>query len=313
MTPAVRIFERASRIAPLGLCVWDPVAATHRVPGLAVDVFDPTQPERRVRAFENPSGVYCAIDVPGLRHFEFGVRRREDDGLPPWVGDSDEAFSAARRRYRVEINDPRGRFLPLALDADLPARGLLARPLREASPPTPWRLPTESNTPSLAAACIPLFPAPARPLPGTLAVIRAQLREVGSERPAAWALLTATVDGTPRGFGMADGEGRIILAFPYPDRTLPPRQSPPAARNDFAWTVELQAHYRPRATGAAPIVMPDLAETLSQLAHPAMLLQSTSSPPRALQPRPLSYPLPLTVCSEMPPPQRSGYLFVAAT
>jgi hypothetical protein len=167
-------------------------------------------------------------------------------------------------------------------------------------------LPGEAGSPPrLLIEGIPLFSAPQRPVPEPLAVLYAQLRESGdARRPAPWALLAASVEGEVRGAGLADREGRVAVMFPYPE---PPRitlSSPPEARSEFHWQVELQAYYGVASPPAPGI--PDLAAVLSQLELPRELVGSTLSPGAPLPALALEYRVPLTARTEA-----SSYLLVS--
>jgi hypothetical protein len=277
---AHRVLERVTRNTPLGVRFWDPAEATSVVEGLVVEVFPRANPRARTRAVPNRSGVYVAQTLSA-----FGpAGSPPGPGLRDWEGSdaaADELWAVAPRPYRIEVRDPHGRFVPFAFDADLPARGLLTWLAPWLSPPQPVALPGEPGSPPrLLLERIPLFSAPARPVPAPLAVVRAQLREQGAQGPAAWSLLAAAVDGEVRGLGMADAEGRVAVMFPYPE---PPRMtlaSPPEARNDFTWPVELTA-YVPAAPSppGPPPELPDLAEVLGALASPRAVVESLGSPP----------------------------------
>jgi hypothetical protein len=269
----VRVLERVARNAPLGLRFWDVAGATSTVYGLRVEVFPRANPRARTLASINGSGVYVthhlpmAPPPPGPREFEFS------DSEP------DELWPATTRGYRVEVSDPDGRFLPVAFDADLPARGLFTWRAPWLSPPEPVALPTESGSPAvLLIERVPLFSAPSRPVPSPLAVVYAQLRELGSGQDAAWCLLTVAIDGVVRGVGLADAQGRIAVIFPYPE---PPRMSlasPPEARNDFTWQLALSAFgFSASPPGAVPAV-PDLADIFASLSTPRTVVESTVSP-----------------------------------
>lgn len=295
MTASVRILETVRRNAPFGLKVWDVAAATAQVDGLEIDVVGRGS---RTRAQANRSGVYCAFAIPGLNAFELG----DADDATAWAG--------ALRRYRIEVSDPAGRFLPFAFAADLPAKGLFNWLAPWMSPPQPFVPPTEYGSPPTAMVDqVPLFSSSARSAPGTLALVRAELREFGTNRPAAWCLLSVSIDGLTRGIGLADSEGRAAVFFPYPERPKPVLASPPSPTNDFRWYAELAAYYLPRPTGVPAPPIPDLADVLAQLTAPCILLQSTASPLVPLGAQPLEYRVPLTARTAAPGGQ-SSYLFV---
>ncbi len=295
---SVVVLESVQRNAALGLRFWDTAAATSSIDGLEVDVFPRARPGSRTRALVNRSGVYVALGIAGLREFEFS------DAPDPWAG--------ALRPYRVEVRDPLGRFLPLAFDADLPQLGLYTWREDWFSPPRVVSLPGQPGSPpQFLIERIPLFSAPQRPLPEPLAVVYAQLREAGTERAAAWALASASIDGEVRGLGLADGEGRIAVMFPYPE---PPRvtlSSPPTAHNDFHWQVALQAYYQAGSPPQAAAAIPDLGAVLAQLDAPRELLGSTLSPPAPLPELPLEYRVPLSARTGATPAGPSSFLFVS--
>jgi hypothetical protein len=301
MSAAVRVLERVVRQAPFGMRLWDPATASQQVPGLQVDLSPHARPGQRVRAFVNPSGVYCAQGLPGLTAFEHAD------------ADTPADWTAALRGFRVEVLDPAGRFLPLAFDADLPHQGLLDPSLIGSPLPGPFPLPeSPPASPPAALPRVTLFSAPSRPVPSALAAVRAQLWETPAGRPAAGCLLAATIDGVTRGLGLADREGRVLVLFPYPARPRPTLTSPPSPKNDFSWTLTLTAYYRPRPAGVPAPAIPELADLQAQLASPRMLLDALS-PPQPLPPLPLEYAVPLTVRTRGAPVEESSYLFVDAT
>jgi hypothetical protein len=282
-TAAVRVFETVQRHCALGLRFWDVAAATSQIDGLEVDVFPVSRPHLRRRARQTLSFVYGVSGLAGLAAFELG------DAPPP------DAWAIALRRYRVEVRDPRGRFLPVAFDADLPARGLFQWRASWLSPPQSIALPTEPGSPPLPLLDrIPLFSAPSRPAPEPLATIHAELA-FEDERPCAWALLQASI-GESHGLGLADERGRVVVHFPYPPPPRVPLTSPPSPRDDFHWDVTLTALLQPPASppAAAPAI-PDLDAVLRQLDFPQRLVGSAGSPGSELDPQPLEYRVPLTV------------------
>lgn len=245
MMTDVTILERFARTGPLGVRFWDAVERAFVADELVVRLRPKTASAPRVVATANTAAIFAPIDLPGLREAEHAA--------------GDDAFWAAvvKRHYVVEVEDPRGRFLPFAFDADLPNRGLFVWSCTGA----PAGGPSDG---------VPLFSSPSRPLAPMRAVLRADLRDATSARPAAGAVLTATIDGTLTVTGIADGQGRVAIQFPYPEpRDFPaigdgssptaPFGTPLAA---YAWPVTLTARYAPSAT-AYP-AYPDLCTTLHQ-------------------------------------------------
>lgn len=281
MSLALRPLEVPQRNAALGLRFWDVAAATPLIDGLLVEVVSRTNPRVRKSALPNRSGVYVAHSVSGLHDFEFDARPPEQ----LWA-------NATLHGYRVEVQDPHGRFLPLAFDIDLPVRDLYTWIAPWSSPLQPIALPgTTGSPPQLLIERVPLFSAPSRLVPEPLAVVYAQLRELNSQRVPAWGLLGVSIDGAQRGLGLADEQGRVAVMFPYPEPPRMPLASPPEVRSDFRWTVELSAFWSPPSPPVAAPAIPDLAEVLAQLAIPCTVIDSTSSP---AAPRRLDYRVPMT-------------------
>lgn len=309
MSTALR--DTVQRNVALGLRFWDMAAATSLVDGLVVEVFPKANPHARRHALPNPSGIYVAHALAGLRTFEF---RESTDDAPvdaPWR-DAHAGSPSLAATYRIEVRDPRGRYLPIAFDADLPARGLLSWLAPWLSPPQPIALPGGSPaSPQVLLDRIPLFSAPSRPTPEPLAVVRAQMREAGSARVAAWALLGVEIDGDLVGLGLADREGRVAVHFPYPEPPRTPLSSPPEARSDFRWTVGLTAYVAasspPPAVSDIPAI-PDLADVLAQLASPRAIVDGLVSP---VSPRRLEYRVPMTARTEGQPEADASWLLVS--
>lgn len=268
----VRVLERLARNAALGVRFWDTAHGSTAIDGLLVEVFARANPAARTIAKPSPGGVYVAHALRGLRDFEF------DDAEPAVL------WATATSPYRVEVRDPHGRFLPIAFDADLPARGPFTWTAPWLSPPRPIVLPVAPGSPpQLMLERVPLFSAPSRPVPDPLAVLYAQLRQAGTDREAAWWLLGVSIDGVARGLGLADERGRVTVMFPYPE---PPRMSlasPPESRNDFTWQVELAAYATPGSPPPPTPAIPDLGDVFAALATPRNVIESTVSPPPPLR------------------------------
>ena len=277
---ALRPVERVARNAALGVRFWDIATGDLAVDGLRVEVFHRANPYVRAVARPGPSGVYVAHAVPGLREFEFA------DAEPAGA-----LWPAATRAYRIEVSDPQSRYLPLAFDADLPARGLFTWLAPWLSPPRAVPFPfTPGSPPPAMVDRIPLYSAPSRPPPDPLAVVHAHLVEEGTRRELAWALLGASIGGVPCGLGLADQRGRVMILFPYPE---PPRRvlsSPVPAHDDFAWEVELTAFGVTPSPAREPAPFADLALVFESAAFPRALAGSPGSPSFPLR---LAYRQPL--------------------
>jgi hypothetical protein len=254
MTLEFRELERVARVAPFGVQFRDRLSDSPVRQGLQVALHPRERPERRVLAQPNASGVYVVHEAPGLRRATFGR--------------GDGAYWAAppqSREYRCEVTDLEARFLPVSFDLRLPFRGLLT--------------PACDSPPGHG---VTLFSAPTRRVPATLAVVRAELVDAVSGAPAAWALVSADHGGAELGQGVADREGRLLLAFPYPEPARRPRTSPPQSPPEtdgglMVWDVRLRARYDARLAAQA---VPDYCALRAQ---PEARLLEERSPPLELE------------------------------
>ena len=293
---SVHVLESVRRHSALGIRFWDVATGNTVVDGLDVALFPRSNPQARRALLLNRSGVYAAHNVPGLRDFEFSNQ-------PP-----EELWATPTRSYRIDVGDPAGRFLPSSFDVDLPVRGLLSLLAPWLSPAQAIPLPLETGSPPQPLmGVVPLFSAPARPLPEPLGVVYAQLRLRSSGDAAAWALLAVDIDGKTRGLGQADADGRVAVFFGYPEPPRRQRMSPPEQRNDdFSWAVSLSA-FRDETLPA--VQSPDLVQVVGQLSQPRQVLESLQSPALPLR---LDYRVPLTARTAGATGEAASYLLLAA-
>ena len=172
-----------------------------------------------VTARPNPSGVWLFYNLPGLRMFELGTGDFPRVGSPPGAP-----------RFRIEVEDEEGRFLPCTFVATASETGPMEFEAYLSSPPERKE--------------VPLFSEPERPVPSASAVIRTRL-VTEDQQPARWALLqaTATVRNRPiEVLGVANSKGDVALIFPWPELVgltislSPPgrsRSEPPSWDLDF--------------------------------------------------------------------------------
>lgn len=248
MTVQFLELERVARVAPFGVQFRDPLSASLVSDGLEVALHPAGEPRRRVYAHANRSGIYVLHNGPGLTRATFG-RGDEAYWLAPPV----------TRDYRCEVRDLQSRYLPVSFAVRLPFRGLF----------TP-----ECGSPP--AQGVALYSAPTRPMTGERVVVRAELVDAATGKAAAWAAVSAHYRGDELGHGIADAQGRLLLAFPYPE---PERRSPPEEPEEgvlMSWEVGLRVYYD---AGLAGQQFPDYC---SLLAQPEARLLEERSPPRAL-------------------------------
>jgi hypothetical protein len=239
--------DRVTRVAPLGVRFWDPVEQMPVTEGLLVRVRAAGSRVGRP-AVANESAIFTVCDLPGLAVAEHG---QGDD--PYWA-------VVVTRSFVVEVEDASGQFMPFSFPAQLPVRGLFVWTCAQASPPQ-------------AMGCadgVLLFSAPSRSVSPMRAVIRAQIQEALTGRPAAGAVLSALVGNTPTAVGMADDRGRVAIVLPYPEPIdFPPiagGMSPPNAPvggplSAYTWPASLMVQYA-RVTPYPRY--PDLCTVLSQ-------------------------------------------------
>lgn len=220
---AVTVLERVRAFTPLGIRFWDAALDVPVTDALSVHAWLRGTPYPPVRAVRSPGGVYAFHALPGQRAVE---RPADDERFPETAGEPLE--------YAVAVDDPAGRWLPAAFGVTLPLgyRGeFLSGP---------------AGSPPEDGGRAYLFPAPARPVPPGLAAIRADLVDADGGRPAAWAVLTATVEGETRS-AIADAQGRVCLLVPFPTPERLAELSPPVSADAASWPVTLTARWQPAA------------------------------------------------------------------
>jgi hypothetical protein len=235
-----KTLEHSTVTAPFGVRFWDSVTQKTVGNGFSVFAYPANRKDRRVAAFSSPSGAYAFRGLPGLREFELGA------------GDSEFWSSIPSREFVIEVEDTLRRFLPFCFRVSLPVRGAFN-----------WEDSLLSSAENPVG--VPLFSAPARTPPASVAVLRALLLDPGLKdrdhergKPAAWAEVRATIgDRSVR--GIADKRGQLLMMFPYPPPSVD--LSDPPALHEQTWTIELEAWYR---RNAEPPSFPDLAEILDQ-------------------------------------------------
>jgi hypothetical protein len=283
--PTIRVLERHSILCPFGVRFHDLVTRSFIGEGLRVTARPPGRHALKREAHLTRSDVFAFQNLPGLRDIEMG---RGDQSF--WES-FDQGFSR-RRRFIIEVEDNWRRFLPFSFTADLPHRGLFELPCL-GSPPSVGDLPV---------AGVPLFSSPTRLVPGGIAVVRAQIAEFGTNRPAAGALLeieasSANMSAT-RSRGLADNQGRVAVVFPYPELAPPSSQrlSPPDGGQSLSsrgWSVSVRIFWGPVSVGDE---IPDICRILSD--QPERQPLGTISPLGPLPVQTLRYGRELVLRSE---------------
>jgi hypothetical protein len=240
--------ERVTIFTPLGIRFWDPARETQVTDGLVVTARPQGVSYATTRAFRTASGVYAFQGLPGLRAVEYPTEERDLVQNPP-----------VPARFIIAVIDTQRRFLPAVFGVDVPYLGVF--------PTETLRSPLGKRPPGFY-----LFSSPTRPVPSSLAVVRAQLVErvdTTTQRPAAHAVLEITLPNQKRVYGVADERGCVAVLFPYPTFTgVPgissPPVSPPTVRQQ-GWEVEIHIRYAP-TTLSVPVgsAIPDLRSIFQQ-------------------------------------------------
>lgn len=254
----VPIIESFSTPAPLGLCFHDTATGERIFGGLDVSIYPANAGVRKTKTSLNPNrtGVYVLQKIKVLGEFSRGK------------GDAD--FWNANppdKSFVVEVFDLEGRFQAFKFPLDLPVKGIYE-----------WEnLPAVSPGGNLKS--IPLYSAPTRKNSDAMAIVRAQLRDVGYV-PAAFAVLEARFEGVLVARGIADRDGQIALMFPALAPQSNPIVSPPgnSTRITLAeqfWNLDLSVKYQPNIFQTSPPEisiengeenLPDLKLVLAQAA-----------------------------------------------
>lgn len=299
---ALRPLQHLTLTSPFGVRFWDVAARDFVRSGLRVSVRE-VGSDRKLTAFQNGSGVWI---VRGLRLKRPRAEFAGDDAFLEsddfrW-GDGLEEFwkswSTPVTTLTVDVDDDHARFVPYHFDAVAPQRGFARRVCGEG--------PVDA---------MPVYPAPARPVPPGMAVVRAQLAEPewpsppGDRRAASWAYVQVWIGGVIAGSSYADKHGRVAVLFPWPTPIDMSLHSPPAGSGANAlinqsWRVQLRAYY----DGLPQKETPDLCTVLAQ--REVTLLEA--QPDEALGERELKYGRELVVRSgdTDSPPVRTSDLMI---
>jgi len=204
--------ERLRIFTPFGVAFIDAALGTPVSDGLRVSACPADDPASAVAAFRTASGIYAFAGLPGLRRVEYPLR-------------DDDPRQAPKRRFLIQVDDLRRRFLPALFAADLPHEGVF---------------PTASG----GLAGFYLFSAPTRPASPALATVRAKIETVDGD-VAAYAVLEATLPDGAVHRGVADRRGAATLHFPWPAFYAPSLHSLPAAPSPQQWPLRLRVRHQP--------------------------------------------------------------------
>lgn len=260
--------------ALLGLRFWDTWTQRGIGDGLRVIIYPQQNPNQCMRALPNRSGIYVFSRLPGL-----GRLTITDESLsnPLWSAHDPQSG------FILEVDDEFGRFLPFQLTITELPQGvfdLQCLTLSPLSPPQPAL--------SVPLPNIPLFSTPSRPVSAGLAIVRAELRQfMPGEKDglkASWAVVSVFYKNKLVGRGMANGEGSVMISFPYPQPTISTGPSGllsnPVSIYEQSWDVSLRVQFYP--PGRIPAGLPERPDLCEVLGNPMVSLLQSVSPPGPL-------------------------------
>jgi hypothetical protein len=239
--------------AQLGFRFWDPVRNVQVTDDFEVTARTVTPSGRVFRAFRTPSGNYAFRGLPGFHDAEYPTKPTD-------------LHAGTRVKLIIEVNDNQQNYLPVSFlfDEKLPLvpRGIyLSRIFDVVYPP---------QSPDTRSPLFYLYSAPTRnPVPG-MAVVRCQLTDYATKKPAAHACIEVGVNGK-KWFGLADRNGSAAVYFPYPTAetvvagaTSPPVSASRSLRSQ-KWSLSIRITYSPDSVSPpARETLPDLYTVLRQ-------------------------------------------------
>jgi hypothetical protein len=283
---------------PLGLQLRDTSDQSLVSDDLVVTATETGPAGRQFSLFATAGGTFTAPRVPGVR---------------PAIAADPALWPAAAQPFEIRISDPRRRYLPLRMIANLPAEAAIAWPGFAALPAAIRTALLPANRPAgYQPDFVPLFPGIARVAPGARAEVRAHLAIANAGVPAGnagFAVMTVSIDGVVRGVGVADGDGAILVSFPYPLLPTPTPAARAAGTTRIEWTASI-AVYCGRlaaASDGAPPLLPDILNQLNRT--PSRALARLGSNTR-LADQTIGVGQPLVLRSARTAPAKPSSLFI---
>lgn len=240
------VLEELTTYTPLGIRFWDAVLNVQIRDALRVTARSEHGRGKAVSAFRTASDIYAFNGLPGLRSVENSSYDPEAIASP-----------LITRKCVIEVADSRNNFLSAAFKVELPLqyRGVfLSR--TDSSPP--------QNTPRFI-----LYSAPTRTAPSWLAVIRGELADFESDKPAAHAVLKIYAPDGRVWYGLADEMGRFGVFMTYPtiegSFVGSPRMFIGKPLIEQSWELLVEVLYEPNTLEVLPhTCLPNYLSILSQ-------------------------------------------------
>ena len=244
LAPDLRPMEDVIVLTTLGVRFWDAARDVRVDDGLVVRARSDLAPREVKQARVTRSGVYAFTGLPRLRDIEYPFPPR------PILGGAGAFLSLP---FVVDVEDPRGRFQPVAFRVDVPFLGVYPTGLVGGVPgPAPGFF---------------LFSAPGRATPAKLAAVRVTLVVAATAEPASHAVVELTLPGGRVVFALAGEDGQATAIFPYPPfaASLAAPMTPEQARAPATLPLTVRVLYEPvRQAPLLPGLPPDIAELFQQ-------------------------------------------------
>lgn len=276
LDPRLHSVDIATLRAPVALRLRDASDLSLVSNDLLVTATETLSGHRSIPLQVTPSGTWTATRLSGISPADIA-----DPARWPSVAQPTE----------IQVRDHRNRYLPMRMVADLPAEAAIGwpdfanLPIRVTSALLPAGRPA-----GYKPDFVPLFPRNSRVSPGGRAEVRAHLAIANAGQPAgnaSFSVMTVSINRIVRGVGVADGDGVILVSFPYPLLPTPTAAVRVAGTTRFEWNVNV-AVYCGQLPVPADGVPPRLNEILAQLNRtPSRLLarlgRSTPLPEQTLR------------------------------
>lgn len=239
--------DNFTTFTPLGIRLWDPVLDQQIIDDLIVTAHPSHIPDNKAMAYRTRSDVYSFSHLEGMRGIEYGYENYDETASPD-----------KRHNFIVEIRDKHKRYIDVAFPVDLPLpySGVFLSSGPESSP-------------HVMPKGVYLYSSPTRAIPGWNALVRGEILDQGSNKPAAHALLRVGTDDGEYWYGIADDKGRFSVMFPYPvlqdgfgASPITPDHKPLHLQT---WDLQLEVFYSPNTLeNLSGTFLPDYLSILKQ-------------------------------------------------
>lgn len=262
LDPRHRSSDTVTLRAPLALRLRDVSDMSLIGDDVLVTATETSPAQRSFTLLATPSGTWTAPRVPGLR-----PELAADPALWPPVA----------QPFELLVTDPRKRYLPLRIVANLPAEAPIAWPGFSSLPGRVARaLLPGGRAVAGQPDFLPLFPGLARVAPSARAEVHAHLAIANGGVPAGnarFAVMTVSIGGLVRGVGVADASGAILVSFPYPLLPTPTPAERAAGTTRFEWkaTIAVFCAQLPQREDGLPPLLDDILAQLTRA--PARVLR----------------------------------------